>query len=320
MTCSAQTPPENALWSLIPDISSFLPSPFEDFNEELCMLPPSCMNASSSIDTDSTTPHHRQQHLCSNKTEVEKPYVKYVFEIAQTPFIAGTGSYDDDDVENDDEDDDNDDESHEDGLFSMSKLYGGEDEDEVDGKEHRKRRRLQNNNETISIVEPLDLTCHESIEDREIHKRTFKKLLQSEKTTNQYWGRTPNEDNNRKDNGGIYVHGILVGLKKEEKYDKKKPSRFCHICLRRAEKVSMVACNGIISGKCRKVICKKCFREQDWDWNKAIEINSNWTCSHCLHRCPDRAQCFNYSKTNNKRHVRLMKNKAHRCLNDPSTS
>lgn len=60
-----------------------------------------------------------------------------------------------------------------------------------------------------------------------------------------------------------------------------QPSRFCHICLRRAGRVTLLACGNALEGSCRKVVCEKCFETFGWDWAAALKPNSMWTCTHC---------------------------------------
>lgn len=60
-----------------------------------------------------------------------------------------------------------------------------------------------------------------------------------------------------------------------------QPSRFCHICLRRAGRVTLLACGNALEGSCRKVVCEKCFETFGWDWKAACEPSSKWTCTHC---------------------------------------
>lgn len=60
-----------------------------------------------------------------------------------------------------------------------------------------------------------------------------------------------------------------------------QPSKFCHICLRRAGRVTLLACGNAFEGSCRKVVCKKCFETFGWDWKAACEPSSMWTCTHC---------------------------------------
>lgn len=88
------------------------------------------------------------------------------------------------------------------------------------------------------------------------------------------------------------------------------PSRFCHICLRRGERVKLKSCYNLASKSCRKVTCEKCFEDFKWDWAAACQPGSQWTCTHCRKVCPERAQCFIYKRTNNRRHQALMEKKA----------
>lgn len=60
-----------------------------------------------------------------------------------------------------------------------------------------------------------------------------------------------------------------------------QPSRFCHICLRRAERVALMACGRFRSGLCRKVVCERCFAEFGYDWEQAVGAGSDWVCTHC---------------------------------------
>lgn len=83
---------------------------------------------------------------------------------------------------------------------------------------------------------------------------------------------------------GIYFQGKRlenVGKKSDRRGNSTQPSRFCHICLRRAERVPLMACGRLRSGLCRKVVCEKCFIEFGYDWDVAASPNSNWLCPHC---------------------------------------
>lgn len=64
-----------------------------------------------------------------------------------------------------------------------------------------------------------------------------------------------------------------------------QPSRFCHICLRRAGRVTLLACGNALEGSCRKVVCEKCFETFGWNWEAALKPNSMWTCTHCRQAC-----------------------------------
>lgn len=133
--------------------------------------------------------------------------------------------------------------------------------------------------------------------------RVWRKLRQS-KVVAKWWWHLSTEHWRGRSEGGIYINGELTCAKqlsgklepdestsgktgqcdKEDKStvdDRRKPSRFCHICLRRAERVTAVACRNLCTGRCRKVICKRCFDEYNWDWRQAIATGSRWDCPHC---------------------------------------
>lgn len=118
-----------------------------------------------------------------------------------------------------------------------------------------------------------------------------KRIRQSHIVTKRWWN-TNIQTWTPRDDGGIYVDGILINVKQEaaseditqqKQSEHKRPSRFCHICLRRAERVTAVACARLTTARCRKVVCKRCFDEHGWDWRAAITKRSGWTCSHCQH-------------------------------------
>ena len=101
--------------------------------------------------------------------------------------------------------------------------------------------------------------------------------------------------------------------RKQAKFLKPIASRYCHICARTPKTVSNVVCAKMKTGYCRKVVCEKCFNDYGWDWKAANEPNSNWVCPHCLGKCPKRAQCHTYSKTNNRLRVkRIIEKKSQR--------
>ncbi|KAA8497704.1 hypothetical protein FVE85_5289 [Porphyridium purpureum] len=83
-----------------------------------------------------------------------------------------------------------------------------------------------------------------------------------------------------------------------------EPSRFCHICTKSSRMVRQAVCCNLLSGVCRKVICEKCFEENEWDFELAVSEDSGWVCSHCAGVCPNRAQCTFYRKANKKVQVK----------------
>lgn len=81
---------------------------------------------------------------------------------------------------------------------------------------------------------------------------------------------------------------------------KKTPSRFCHICVRSAERYGPVVCSNNETNGCRKVVCKRCFDEHKWDWEAAMN-DDDWKCCHCRNACPEKASCFTYNRSNKRR-------------------
>ena len=110
--------------------------------------------------------------------------------------------------------------------------------------------------------------------------------------------------------GGGVRRGVVGGISKPRRPKTKNttPSRYCHICLRRADRIVTLACTNSMRGTCRKVICTKCFKDYNWDWKAAV-LDKSWTCCHCRDKCPNRAQCFIYGRTNDRRHQALMQRK-----------
>lgn len=84
---------------------------------------------------------------------------------------------------------------------------------------------------------------------------------------------------------GIYFEGALLcdGTESgnENRGGTNQPSRFCHICLRRAERMPLMACARLRSGLCRKVVCERCFNDFGYNWGAAAAPDSGWTCTHC---------------------------------------
>lgn len=83
------------------------------------------------------------------------------------------------------------------------------------------------------------------------------------------------------------------------------PSRFCHLCSRTAPAVRHVVCGALAaSATCRKVVCNRCFSAAGpaglggLTFDTAVAAGNTWRCSHCVGNCPARAQCRNYTRTN----------------------
>lgn len=93
------------------------------------------------------------------------------------------------------------------------------------------------------------------------------------------------------------------------KFDKPKPSGFCHICSRTPKNVRVIPCANIEQGTCRKVICVKCFERFNLGNFQAVvsDAGTNWSCTHCSKTCPERAQCSTYQRTNDKLRLKRIK-------------
>lgn len=93
------------------------------------------------------------------------------------------------------------------------------------------------------------------------------------------------------------------------KFDKAKPSGFCHICSRTPKNVRIVPCANITQGTCRKVTCVKCVDEFNLG-HVETDVGDPGTsrpCTHCSKTCPERAQCRTYQRTNDKLRLRRLK-------------
>jgi hypothetical protein len=119
------------------------------------------------------------------------------------------------------------------------------------------------------------------------------------------------------------------------RYKIMQPSKFCHVCVRSGELVTLAPCANVTTGVCRKAICRKCFEKhghvEEWDIacknnallaaeqaapagrgpisSKGCLPESAWTCLHCRNLCPDSAQCKIYARTNKRRHLMLKQRK-----------
>lgn len=87
----------------------------------------------------------------------------------------------------------------------------------------------------------------------------------------------------------------------EESVLRVKPAQFCHVCWRSTKRVEVAICSNIARSACRKVICQKCFHKFGWNFENASAPSSNWTCTHCCGNCPNKAQCYVYGRTNERR-------------------
>lgn len=143
-------------------------------------------------------------------------------------------------------------------------------------------------------------------------------------------------DLNVQEKGKLTVHGPKVCSKRKASSSKSvskrgkvtQPSKFCHVCVRSGEQVTLAPCANVIGSLCRKAICQKCFDKHGirQEWTSACENreiirqihagirdrlpDNVWTCLHCRQSCPQSAQCKIYARTNKRRHMILKQRKA----------
>eukprot|EP00183_Erythrolobus_madagascarensis_P005935 CAMPEP_0185846734 /NCGR_PEP_ID=MMETSP1354-20130828/2271_1 /TAXON_ID=708628 /ORGANISM="Erythrolobus madagascarensis, Strain CCMP3276" /LENGTH=346 /DNA_ID=CAMNT_0028546935 /DNA_START=153 /DNA_END=1193 /DNA_ORIENTATION=- len=110
----------------------------------------------------------------------------------------------------------------------------------------------------------------------------------------------------------VYGSSECTSVKKQDTENSSavEPSRFCHICTKSAKSSRQAVCCNIKNGTCRKVICEKCFEDNNWNFQLAIESSSDWFCPHCAGVCPPKAQCNVYKRTNQRMRARRMIEKA----------
>eukprot|EP00187_Rhodella_violacea_P014390 CAMPEP_0184715292 /NCGR_PEP_ID=MMETSP0314-20130426/5248_1 /TAXON_ID=38298 /ORGANISM="Rhodella maculata, Strain CCMP 736" /LENGTH=297 /DNA_ID=CAMNT_0027178389 /DNA_START=197 /DNA_END=1090 /DNA_ORIENTATION=+ len=82
------------------------------------------------------------------------------------------------------------------------------------------------------------------------------------------------------------------------------PSLHCHICTRAVANLDHAVCGGLGLGKCRKVVCVRCFEGYGWDLEEAKRGGEDWRCPHCQGECPGQAQCFAYNRATARRKER----------------
>mmetsp|Transcript_13715 Transcript_13715/g.28153 ORF Transcript_13715/g.28153 Transcript_13715/m.28153 type:complete len:391 (-) Transcript_13715:593-1765(-) len=94
-------------------------------------------------------------------------------------------------------------------------------------------------------------------------------------------------------------------LKRIKTYTQDVPSKYCHLCSRKPEKPEgrHLICLNFWEKKCLKIVCKKCFDKNKWNWEvaQAEEVKKEWLCCHCRGVCPRRASCSSYEHTNSVR-------------------
>lgn len=89
-------------------------------------------------------------------------------------------------------------------------------------------------------------------------------------------------------------------------------SKHCHVCARSGQSFNLAGCKNLDSKGCRKVVCRKCFAtlEGYGTWREVTTPGDRWECIHCQDKCPERAQCKIYAKTNaRRRDINLQKKK-----------
>lgn len=101
-------------------------------------------------------------------------------------------------------------------------------------------------------------------------------------------------------------HIVDMGNQPRLRYSKgAAPSKYCHVCGRSADTVTVAHCANTRLGLCRKVLCDKCLIiHQTGSANWARENNTSWTCTHCRGVCPYRARCHQYTRNNMRRRVK----------------
>jgi len=91
----------------------------------------------------------------------------------------------------------------------------------------------------------------------------------------------------------------IVRNKRVKHYTQDVPSMYCHLCSRKPEGPHLV-CANFAKRECLKIVCKKCFEKNKWDWARA-NGDSKWRCCHCKGRCPKRSSCNSYKRSNEAR-------------------
>ncbi len=104
-----------------------------------------------------------------------------------------------------------------------------------------------------------------------------------------------------------------IPIQREKTYKCSQPSRFCHICGRKAVNIRVAACGRIMGNHCRKVVCERCVEKHGWADAPIHGIPTpSWSCPHCRGGCPPKAQCNTYGRTNFKRHLALLRRRQYR--------
>lgn len=97
------------------------------------------------------------------------------------------------------------------------------------------------------------------------------------------------------------------------------PSHYCHICGRNS-RIEFAKCYNLNLGLCRKVICEKCLILYEPDSrDHALDPNSDWNCTHCREKCPERARCKQYTQNNQKRREKKARERQERASDQQTT-
>jgi hypothetical protein len=121
------------------------------------------------------------------------------------------------------------------------------------------------------------------------------------------------EDIRASDNVSTVEDAVLLLLqpkkfRKTARFEEAIPSRFCHVCSRKAENIRVFVCSNIAQGTCRKVTCEKCYVEHGFEGFEGAAEGSSMKCLHCYGTCPERAQCRTYGRVNDRLRAKRLRN------------
>lgn len=94
------------------------------------------------------------------------------------------------------------------------------------------------------------------------------------------------------------------GNRRPKRYKSAAPSRFCHVCGRKAATTRVALCGRLVDGLCRKVVCERCINKYGWAKDAPVGKSTpdkNWSCPHCRGVCVPKASCSTYERINSKR-------------------
>jgi len=119
------------------------------------------------------------------------------------------------------------------------------------------------------------------------------------------------EGGRRYDRRGVKDSGDGIGKQRRGNAPR---SKFCHICYQRN---NLYGCSNYCSKgpSCRKMMCRRCLNEH-WavsDRDRTLilttpqeTLEKSLLCLHCLGRCPPKAQCIVYERSNRRRRMKKM--------------